>query len=201
MPQPPQLKASLHRSTHPVPQSVRPAASQACRAGAAPARPGSQAVTAPMARRRSTWRREAPAATARATASKVELSTESSPCAKPGRCSVLRSRLRELRAQRIPVHIAWRLVLAHATAVVGGCQEMPLLLRLTGRGFTPYPAHAENCPDRLMTDARLVLGARVRYRWGGDASCRDDHRGLSEGFGRKSRTGLTVITRQRASLH
>ena len=64
-PQPPQLFGSLLRSTHPVPQSVRPAASQACRAGAAPARPGSQPVTVPMARRRSTgderrlWQRHA----------------------------------------------------------------------------------------------------------------------------------------------
>ena len=94
MPQPPQLKGSLLRSTHPPPQSVRPAAAQACRAGAAPARPGSQPVTVPMARRRSTWRREAPAATARATASKLELSTESSSYTERGRGLMSRSRLR-----------------------------------------------------------------------------------------------------------
>jgi hypothetical protein len=32
---------------------------------------------------------------------------------------------------------------------------MPLLLQLTSLGFTPYPAHAENCRDRLMTDAEV----------------------------------------------
>jgi hypothetical protein len=92
-PQPPQLFGSLLRSTHPVPQSVRPAASQACRAGAAPARPGSQPATAPMARRRSTWRRDAPAATARATASKLALSTEFSSRTEHGRGTLSHPRL------------------------------------------------------------------------------------------------------------
>ena len=94
MPHPPQLKGSLLRSAHTPPQSVRPAAAHSCRAGAAPARPGSQPVRVPMARRRSTWRREAPAATARATASKLELSTESSSYPERGRGLMSRSRLR-----------------------------------------------------------------------------------------------------------
>ena len=52
----------------------------------------------------------------------------------------------DLRAQRSPVHIAWCLVLAHATAVVPGCQVMPLIPRLTGRGFTRRAeAEADTC--------------------------------------------------------
>jgi hypothetical protein len=58
---------------------VRPGShASSCRAGAANTRPGSQAVRTPAARRRSALRREAPAATARATASKVKSSTGSS---------------------------------------------------------------------------------------------------------------------------